>query len=229
MAVSSIHGVSASVGLKAALKSAVPRCLFVRRLRRDAGKRVLLTFDDGPNPEVTTRVLDRLEVHDAKAVFFVIGRHARRAPHLVREIVRRGHIVGNHSHLHQDDYVLGGPKLTLPRYYLDCRRCQIVVRRSMDSAPRFFRPPGGRISTVTLLVPWLLRLRVVGWSAEVADWRFRTDLEAREGAARLLAEVRARDIVLLHDNNPSVLPLLDLLLPGLRERGYDLSSSCAFI
>jgi peptidoglycan/xylan/chitin deacetylase (PgdA/CDA1 family) len=216
-------------GLRAVVKRLMPRPLFASRLRPGAGQRVLLTFDDGPSREVTPRVLDRLDAYGARAVFFVVGRRVRRVSEVVKEASRRGHVIGNHSHLHRDDYMFGGPRLTLTGYYRDCQRCQVMVRRCGCAEPRLFRPPGGRVSPTTLLVPRLLGMRAIGWSVEVADWGFRTEAEARAGAAVLLARIRALDIVLLHDDNPWVLSLLDELLPGLRRRGLELSGGVGYL
>jgi len=218
-----------ALGLRATLKRLTPRPIFISRLQRAAGRRVLLTFDDGPDPEVTPRLLDRLEASRARAVLFVVGDRAQRHPEILREASRRGHVIGNHSHLHEDDYVSGGPRLTLRRYYRDCQRCQAVVAGCVGAPPRLFRPPGGHVSPTTLLVPRLLGMRAVGWSVEVGDWAFRTEEQAREGATRLLARVQPLDIVLLHDNNPLVLPLVDELLPALIARGFDLGASADFI
>lgn len=223
------QGAGARPGLRAAVKRLTPRALFTSRLRPDAGRHVMLTFDDGPSREVTPLVLDLLDAYGARAVFFVVGRRARRMPEILRETSRRGHVIGNHSQLHLADYVLGGPRLTLARYYRDCQRCQNVVACCMGTPPRLFRPPGGRVSPTTLLVPRLLGMRAVGWSVEVGDWGFRTDSQAREGAASLLARMQPLDIVLLHDNNPRVLPLLEDLLPALRARGLELDGGFPFL
>jgi len=216
--------------LRSTLKRVIPEAVVVRSLPREAANSVLLTFDDGPHPDITPAVLERLDHYNAKAVFFLIGRRIKRAPSVVPQILAKGHLVGNHSHLHRDRYVL--PSKGKPRfleYYRDARRCQDVVERYAGQRPRLFRPPGGRLTPVTVLVPRLLGLRCVNWSREVADWSFRTSREARVGAARLATTIEPRDIVLLHDDNPCVLDLLDHLLPALAARALDLSSSTNYL
>jgi peptidoglycan/xylan/chitin deacetylase (PgdA/CDA1 family) len=210
---------------KEAVKALLPRALVVRRLRRRARGCVLLTFDDGPHPEVTPAVLELLEAYGARAVFFVIGRRLKAAPGLASEILRRGHLLGNHSYLHRRSYVRAGPpQVGLGAYYRDLRRCQERIERLAGRRPRLFRPPGGRLTLKTLLAPRLLGLQCVTWSQDVRDWSFRDAAEAAEGAATLLRRVAPRDILLLHDAGRLVLPLLEILLPGLRARGYDLAS-----
>ena len=210
--------------LRSRLKRLIPRSLAIQRLQSSPHPTVLLTFDDGPHPEITPAVLQRLERHNARAVFFVVGRRARRASALLERIQRAGHVIGNHSHLHRTRDVLAGPQTSLLRYYRDVARCRTIIERGTGTRATLFRPPGGWITPATLLTPRLLGMRCVLWTREVQDWSFRTDEDARVGAEKLLQVVAPDDIVLLHDFNPCILVLLDTLLPGLRDRGYDLAS-----
>jgi len=212
------------------LKALLPRGVVVRSLPRRARNAVLLTFDDGPDPDVTPAVLDRLRLHGARAVFFVVGRRIKRAPALIARILQEGHVVGNHSHLHQASYVLpGGRQPRFLHYYRDCRRCQTAIQHHGGKRPRLFRPPGGRLTLKTLMIPKLLGMKCVTWSADVGDWSFRSAAEARAGAEELARTVAPTDIVLLHDDNPCVIDLLDALLPALRARGLDLASGVELI
>ena len=209
----------------ARVKRALPRELVVQRLPPQNRASVLLTFDDGPHAEVTPGVLDRLDAHGARAVFFVVGRRIKRAPNVLSEIVERGHVVGNHTYLHRTNGADGWYRPTqLGKYYRDTRRCQSLIEPYARRGPRLFRPPGGRLTPVTLLVPKLLGLRCVTWTVHVPDWLFRTRSEARAGAVQLLSLLRPGHIVLLHDDNPTMLDLLDVLLPELTTRGWDLAS-----
>lgn len=207
------------------LKGMLPRAVAVSRLCPRVEKQLLLTFDDGPHAEVTSAVLDRLDAFGAKAVFFIVGSRVKRAPHLLAEILKRGHRLGNHTYLHRPSYVLGSVlNLGFAGYYRDLRRCQRVVEEHTGSVPELFRPPGGRLSLRNLAVPPCLGLRCVLWSQDAGDWRFRSPSEGAVGGGELLRKVGPGDIILLHDDNPSVLDLLDVLLPGLQARGYDLAS-----
>jgi peptidoglycan/xylan/chitin deacetylase (PgdA/CDA1 family) len=211
--------------LRSRVKRLIPRSVAIQRLRWSPQPTILLTFDDGPHPEITPAVLERLERHGARAVFFVIGRRARRAQELLARIRSAGHLIGNHSHLHRDGYVLPTASQTsFLSYYHDCSRCRTVIARSTGAPPRLYRPPGGRITAATMLAPRLLGMRSVLWSREVADWAFRTTDEAEAGASELLRTIAPQDIVLLHDDNHQVLSLLDRVLPVLQSRGFDLAS-----
>lgn len=88
--------------------------------------RVALTFDDGPNPEITTQILEILEQFEVKATFFVIGKFAEEVPDLVRLIDQKGHLVGNHSYSHSSDF----------------KRCQKVLENILKKPIKYFRLPG---------------------------------------------------------------------------------------
>lgn len=178
----------------------------------------LRSYLDGPHPEVTPAVLDRLEVHGARAAFFIVGKRIERAPELLPEILRRGHLIGNHSYEHHDG------RLGARGYYRDLKRCRDEVARLNGNRPRLHRPPRGRIRAATLLGPLLLGLRTVHWSVEIRDWEIQSASEARSGARRLVELCRPADVVLLHDDHPHVIDVLDTALPELRNRGLDLRS-----
>ncbi len=201
----------------AGLKAIIPSALLVRRLSAGHGRRILLTFDDGPDPEVTSAVLTRLEAHDARAVFFVVGRRAARVPHLLKLIQEKGHVIGNHSFAHNND----GDPWALD-YFHDMRRCQDLVQEHTQARPSLFRPPRGHVSLKSLILPRLLGLRTVNWSLNVRDWKCRTREEALVAAEQLVREAAPGQIVLLHDDNPRVLDILDYVLPLLKSRGFDL-------
>jgi peptidoglycan-N-acetylglucosamine deacetylase len=214
---------------RSVVAKAIPRRVAIRRLRSGATPTVLLTFDDGPDEAVTPAVLDLLDAHQARGVFFVIGHRAEQCPGLLREIAARGHVLGNHSYTHADTYFEPHPPPRLRPFRADVSRCQAILDSVTRDGPRLFRPPGGRLTISTVLTPQLLGLRCTVWSREVSDWAFRSDDEGRAGGERLIRDVRAGDIVLLHDNNPSLLPLLEVLLPGLRSRGLDLASGAQYL
>ena len=215
--------------IHSSLKTLLPRYLAVQRLRSRAPG-VLLTFDDGPHRVVTPGVLERLERHQAKAVFFVIGQRIQAAPQVLEQVLAGGHLIGNHSFLHEDRYVRAEEgRVKFEEYYQDIKRCQTTIQSYTGQQPLLFRPPGGRLNPVTLLVSKALGLRCVTWSKETGDWRFRSAREARLGAIALVNAINPRDILLLHDDNPYVLDLLDCLLPKLVERQVDLASGTKYL
>jgi peptidoglycan/xylan/chitin deacetylase (PgdA/CDA1 family) len=179
-----------------------------------------LTLDDGPDPEVTPRVLALLARHGAQATFFCIGERAERHPQLVRAIVAAGHRVENHSQRHRHDFSLRGPGYTLA----EVRAAQHSLARLAGSAPRFFRAPAGLRNP--FLDPALARLglQLVSWTRRGFDTRSRDALAV---ARRLTRGLRAGDILLLHDGhaactaagNPVVLEALPRVLEAARAAG----------
>lgn len=114
---------------------------------RPGSARVALTFDDGPHPVTTRRVLEALRPTRHKATFFVLGEKARRHPDVVREIHAAGHTIGVHGDSH--DHLLS---FRLPRSIADAiRRAQDAVEAATGARPRFFRPPLGHTSLTTML------------------------------------------------------------------------------
>ena len=199
------------------LKNRLTSPFVTRRLPDAAGRAVLLTFDDGPTPCVTEGVLDRLDAHDARAVFFLVGERIAGREDLVREIADRGHALGNHSMTHPD------ARLPLPSAYAaDASACDAEIRRAAGVQPAFFRAPEGRLHPASLLMPRQRGQRHLLWSLDCEDWRCRDEVCGRGTAARILERVTEGDVILLHDFAPYIHALLDKLLPALCEHGFDL-------
>jgi peptidoglycan-N-acetylglucosamine deacetylase len=177
-----------------------------------AQRQVCLTFDDGPHPEVTPRVLELLERYQAKASFFCIGERARAYPEIVREIVRRGHSVENHSDRHSHAFAFYG--ISLLRREIE--RTQATVAAITGRAPQFFRAPAGFRSPLLGLVLPPMGLCYVSWT------RRGLDTVARDPAGvlgRLTSGLAAGDVLLLHDSVPLSLTVLPALLEQLAARG----------
>jgi peptidoglycan/xylan/chitin deacetylase (PgdA/CDA1 family) len=176
---------------------------------------VSLTFDDGPDPEVTPRVLDLLDRHQAKASFFCVGEKAAAYPHIVKEIVRRGHSIENHSHRHSGAFAFYG----LVRLKREVESAQTVVSGITGRAPRFFRAPMGLRSP--LLDPVLAKcgLHYVSWTRRGLD---AIHCNPERVLQRLAGRLAAGDILLLHDIGYSLTrdgtPVVLAVLPGLLDR-----------
>ncbi|HEY8360058.1 MAG TPA: polysaccharide deacetylase family protein [Ramlibacter sp.] len=185
-----------------------------------ARSEVAITIDDGPDPLVTPAVLDLLDRRGAKATFFCIGERAARHPALCREIVRRGHEIGNHSQHHRHFFSFMGPA----RLRLELRQAQETLAAITGRRPRFFRAPAGLRNP--LLDPVLpgLGLRLASWTRRGFDTRTADPQVLLDRLARNLA---GGDVLLLHDGNctrtatgePVVLPVLERLLDLFEARG----------
>jgi peptidoglycan/xylan/chitin deacetylase (PgdA/CDA1 family) len=180
-----------------------------------ARNEVSLTFDDGPDPEVTPRVLDLLDRHQAKASFFCIGEKAAAYPDIAKEIVRRGHSIENHSLRHSHAFALYG----IFRLRREVESAQAIVGEITGQAPLLFRAPMGLRSP--LLDPVLARcgLRHVSWTRRGLDT---VDRKPERVLQRLAGALAAGDILLLHDSGSSRTrdgkPVVLAVLPGLLDR-----------
>jgi peptidoglycan/xylan/chitin deacetylase (PgdA/CDA1 family) len=166
----------------------------VTRLPAEAGAAIALTFDDGPDPEVTPALLDLLDALRVRATFFCIAERARRAPALVRDIRRRGHAIGNHTDRHRHDFALRGPR-ALAREVGDA---QSLLADLAGTAPRVFRAPAGLRNPFLDPVLHRLGLHLVSWTRRAYDTR---SADAVDVEARLVRGLSGGDILLLHDGN----------------------------
>jgi peptidoglycan/xylan/chitin deacetylase (PgdA/CDA1 family) len=164
-----------------------------------ARKEIALTIDDGPDPEVTPRVLDLLDAAGVKASFFCIGWRARANPALCREIVARGHRVENHGDSHSSAFSAFGPR----RIRADIAAAQATLSDITGQAPRFFRATAGLRNPFLDPVLSALDLRLAAWSRRAYDTR-----EGRPDVvlARLTRGLGAGDILLLHDGHAARTP-----------------------
>jgi peptidoglycan/xylan/chitin deacetylase (PgdA/CDA1 family) len=189
----------------------LPSSLVVSTAASDGGA-VYLTFDDGPHPEHTPRVLDALERHHAHATFFLIGDMAARHPDLVRRIAAAGHAIGNHSHTHPEFR-----RLPLPRQLDEIARADAALHAILGDRPIPFRTPRGALPP-RLVTHLAARGRpIVYWSYDTLDYR-------RPDPAVLVDMLRgepprAGDIVLMHDDGPASVALLDAVLPEWQAAG----------
>lgn len=184
---------------------------------------VALTFDDGPEPEITPKVMDMLEARGMRASFFCIGERASAHPELVREIARRGHHVENHSDRHHPGFSFFG----YGRSAREVDAAQRLLAGLAGRAPRFFRAPAGFRNP--FLDPVLARrgLRYVSWTRRGFD---AVESNPARVLQRLTEGLAAGDILLLHDGTrartvqgePVVLAVLPGLLDALRD--HDLMS-----
>jgi len=160
---------------------------------------IALTIDDGPDPQVTPRVLALLDEHAARATFFCIGERVGRHPALAREIVRRGHAIENHSQRHLHRFALLGPRALAK----EITRAQEMIAAATGEVAQFFRAPAGLRNP--FLEPVLARanLALVSWSRRGFD-------TVNGNAARVLSaltrELADGDILLLHDGHAARTP-----------------------
>jgi len=155
---------------------------------------IAITIDDGPDPDITPRVLALLEAHGAQATFFCIGERVARHPRLAREIVQRGHAIENHSQRHLQRFSLLGPRALAQ----EIGRAQQTIAAATGEVAQFFRAPAGLRNP--FLEPVLARanLRLVSWTRRGFDT---VSGSAARVLGRLTRHLQDGDILLLHDGH----------------------------
>lgn len=196
---------------KRVLGRLVPSAVLVKGRRSDK-PRVALTLDDGPHPEHTPRILDLLEARGARATFFLQGAEAEKYPGLTREIVARGHQVGNHGHSHYD------AKRTPPDLYVaDIERGREAVANALGSpVDAIFRPPHGSVTAATFLALARRGYRFVFWSADSRDSYIRSPAPLVAHVASL--GISDGDILLLHEDYAHTVASLDEIVGQIQGR-----------
>ncbi len=186
-----------------------------------AEKVLALTFDDGPNEPYTSRVLKILRDNNVRATFFLIGENANYFQDSAREIVREGHVLGNHSYSHP--FFLAVEPSKYEAKQIDS--CEHVIEATTGVHCMLFRPPKG------LYTPWLLHtlaergITCVGWSEDGSDWH---NLSSSQIAGRIIKDARPGNIILLHDglnlvhgvDRSNTVKALPTIISTLKTQGY---------
>jgi peptidoglycan/xylan/chitin deacetylase (PgdA/CDA1 family) len=159
-----------------------------------AANRICLTFDDGPDPAYTPKILAVLADYHAKATFFIVGEAALQFPCLVEKIINAGHAIGNHTYSHRHPWLMSAAHAQQ-----EVLQASNVIKHITGTTPRWFRPPFGRLRTAMRLQAQAEQMRTVLWSRSIIDWGM---LGTKTGISKRLNTIEAGDIVLLHDGRP---------------------------
>jgi len=177
---------------------------------------VSLTFDDGPDPQHTPRILDVLAEHKTQATFFVLGEAAERHPHLIERMANEGHTVANHTYSHCHPWTISSQ-----RARAEVAQTTRVITQVTGKAPRWFRPPHGRLRKAMLDEACTQHMTTVLWNHSIIDWGL---MGTKAGIIARLQEIEPGDIVLMHDgvrhnNRPDIIAQqLPLLMEYLAKR-----------
>lgn len=177
---------------------------------------IALTFDDGPHPAFTPRLLDRLKQLDVRATFFVVGQKVDMSPEsaaLLRRMIKEGHDVANHTY-HHFNLKLVPQELVESEIRLD----NDAIRRACGLEPIFFRPSGGQYNSAVIQAAKRLHMIMVLWTDDPADYSQRFSSGVIED--RLLNHVRAGAIILLHDGIQQTYDMLPDFVARMRRYGY---------
>ena len=198
----------------------VPATMWRERLIYSAPtqeKVVALTYDDGPHPVFTPRLLDILDNYHVKATFFMIGKNMEAYPDIVREVVRRGHVIGNHTYSHPLSIDLD----TQAQVIRELDRCEQVIERLTGSRAHLFRPPRGMVDGSVFTLADAEGYKTILWSV-CADNH--DALTPQLMAQRVIKHNRPGGIILAHDG---IFPTrwkdvaaTPLIIEALKKRGY---------
>ncbi len=188
--------------------------IFVKAICRGetAGNRVAITFDDGPDPANTPAILKILDRHRGKASFFFTGGKVGGNEHLVKEVARAGHTIGNHSYSHSNLFPFFRPgritrEIEHTNKLLEACGCQRV---------RYFRPPFGVTNPNIYRALRNVDMRVAGWSIRSLDTR---NEDRSVVLQRIAGKLGGGEIILLHETSQQILGILEELLVLLETRG----------
>jgi peptidoglycan/xylan/chitin deacetylase (PgdA/CDA1 family) len=176
-------------------------------------KKVLLSFDDGPQQSNTARVLEVLKKHEVKAIFFVIGKNIAGHEAIMKQLISEGHQIGNHSFSHDAKIDLWSAK----KISEDLAACQKLIQQ-YQPGNTWFRPPYGVTNPNMAKAIKRNGLQSIGWNIRSYDTSIK-DIEKIK--QRVLSRLKPGAIILLHDRLDYLPELLEQLIPAIKERGYE--------
>ena len=177
-------------------------------------KFVVLTFDDGPDPDMTPLVLTVLKEYNVKATFFLVGCKVDKYPEIVKRIIAEGHSVGNHTYSHQWNFPLGSMSET----YKEVLKCNESLELHLSQRIKWFRPPFGVTNPIIGKVVKAMNLIAIGWSIRSLDTR--SDRSRERVCENIIRKLHPGAIVLLHDRCKQADGLLRNLIQSVLGLGY---------
>lgn len=188
----------------------------VYRKSETGSKKIALTFDDGPHPRLTPKILSVLREYDVKATFFVIGENAQWYSEAMRLLADSPHEIGNHTFSHRR--LLG---LSEDETLSEITSCKDILSNDFGIEVSLLRPPQGKLDKSLEERAGQMGYDIILWNIDTKDW---AHTSAGEIASKVLGEVSGGDIILMHDYISGYSPTCDalrLIIPELLERGYE--------
>lgn len=176
------------------------------------GKYIAITFDDGPSPSVTPRILDILKEHHVKATFFMVGSQVEYHPLLARQVADEGHEIGNHTRSHTDL-----TKLSEEQMRQEIEGASQTIEVVIGQLPTCFRPPYGAYNEMVEKIAFENDSPIILWSVDSLDWKTRN---AETINNLVLEKIFPGSIVLFHDIHPTTADALPTLMTALKNEGY---------
>lgn len=184
---------------------------FYPAVYRNRQNEVILTFDDGPDPTHTNRVLDILQQYNIKALFFLIGDKAQAHPEIVRRMIAEGHHIGNHTQTHPIFFALYSRK----KIGREIDEAANVIESFIHQKVRLFRPPIGYMNPSIASSLKKRNLRVIGWNVRSYD----SFKNKEQLLTRLIRLTKKQSIVLMHDNLAHTAEVLEAYIQRAQSNG----------
>lgn len=172
---------------------------------------VAITFDDGPHPEFTPKVLQLLERNNAKATFFCIGRHIEKHPEIFKKIVALGHTVGNHTFSHTNNFGFLNTQQVIEELQQTNHTAEKIINQKMN----LYRPAFGVTNPNIKSAVKNLNILPIGWSIRSLDTTKRSEKKVLE---RITKKIKKGDIILMHDTSEKTVNVLEQLLIFLKTK-----------
>ena len=201
-----------------ALSFAIPTNAYsnVYKSNENAQKKIALTFDDGPHPIITGRILDILEKYGIKATFFVIGQNVEYYPIAFDRIVKSGCEIGNHTYSHRNVGNMSEEELLS-----ELEKTERAIESRCDRHTFLLRPPEGSFGDTVRRVSASRGYDIILWSIDTLDW---AHTSADVMANKVMSSLSGGDIVLMHDytsGGSHTCDALEILIPKLIDMGYE--------
>lgn len=189
----------------------------VIRVARTNEKVVALTYDDGPHPKFTPELLNVLDKYHVKATFFMVGARMEEYPDVVADVVKRGHVIANHTYSHPVDL----QSSSLDKVVRELTKCDKIIEKMTGKSPMFFRPPKGKYDSAIVAVAQGLDCRTVLWTVSADN---HTAPTPQLMAERVVKNVCPGAIVLAHDAPYGTrwkdVAATSIIIEKLRKQGY---------
>ena len=184
--------------------------------KRNADKKIALTFDDGPHPRYTRRILKILSEYNIKATFFIIGKNVEIYGNVLNEIKDSGHELGNHTFSHQNIKNKNEAEIIS-----EIEACNDAIYKQCGVKTKLFRPPGGIMADICISNTNILSdYNIIYWSIDTLDWAHEPPQKISDN---VIKNIKSGDIILMHDyigrNSPTP-AALEIMIPELINRGY---------
>lgn len=174
---------------------------------------IAITFDDGPHPKFTPKVLELLKKHNAKATFFLIGKNAKQYPEIVKKIIEDGHTIGNHTFNHSTNFGFLNTKQVID----ELNQTDTIIASITNKKLHLFRPPFGVTNPSIAKAVKRTEHQVIGWNNRSLDTKLKQESKIFN---RITRKLQKGDIILLHDTTQRTINVLEQLLQFTEKQNY---------